>query len=66
MLISERIPPLVQSTREDLLDRFCPEQFRDKHKQSVPDQDCLARIYLGKRRQPRYRVDDRPAHLKHF
>jgi hypothetical protein len=32
----------------------------------VPDHDYLARIYLGKRRQPRESKDDRPAHLKHF
>ncbi|KAK5652411.1 hypothetical protein OQA88_10453 [Cercophora sp. LCS_1] len=51
-LITERILPLPKVIRHALIDRFCPEGLREAAKSSPLNNDCLARIYLGRRRRP--------------
>ncbi|KAK1829300.1 zinc finger protein [Podospora conica] len=51
-LVTQRIPPLPKTTRHVLIDRFCPEGLRTAAKESPLNIDCLARIYLGRRRTP--------------
>ena len=50
-LITDRIPPFPQEVRDTIIDRYCPEQLRLLIKSSDPDQDCLIRPYLGRRRR---------------
>ena len=54
LLISERIPPLPRSVRNALIDLYLPSTFpqasKDAVKEDPSNRDCLARIYLGKRR----------------
>ena len=49
---SERIPPVPESVRFALIDRYFPEEARSEAKTSEGNKDCLIRIYLGKRRDP--------------
>jgi hypothetical protein len=50
---SDRIPPIPRACRELLIDRFCPRGLRDTAKREPANQDCLIRLYLGRRkRQP--------------
>ncbi|MCJ1327975.1 hypothetical protein MMC10_004650 [Thelotrema lepadinum] len=50
-LVSDRIPPFRQKIRETLIDAYCPTDSHSLIKTSEPDQDCLIRIYLGRRRR---------------
>ena len=53
-LISERIPPFTQQVRENLVQKYCPDSLRpniELIKSSEPNQDCLVRPYLGRRRR---------------
>lgn len=49
-IMSERIPSMVQSVRELLIDRYCPAELATEIKCSEANQDCLVRPYLGRRR----------------
>ena len=49
-LITERIPAFPQDIRNKIIDLYCPESLRSSIKKSEPDQDCLIRPYLGRRR----------------
>jgi hypothetical protein len=51
VLISDRIPPFSQETRETLIDRYCPAQTRQSAKLHEANSDCLVRAYLGRRRR---------------
>ena len=51
-LITERIPPLPKIIRHTLIDQYCPEALRESAKASPLNNDCLARIYLSRRRTP--------------
>lgn len=51
VLVTDRIPPLPQEIRNLIIDRYCPEQLISSIKSSKPDQDCLIRPYLGRRRR---------------
>jgi hypothetical protein len=62
LLVSERIPPLPANVRELLIEKYCPSHMRMTIRNSVPDQDCLVRPYLGKRRQQ----SSRPSRLVCF
>lgn len=62
LLVSERIPPLPANVRELLIEKYCPSHMRMTIKNSVPNQDCLVRPYLGKRRQQ----SSRPSRLVCF
>ena len=50
-LVTDRIPPLNKAVRETIIDLYCPEALRWSIKSSEPDQDCLLRPYLGRRRR---------------
>ena len=51
-LITERIPAFSKAVRDRLIDCFCPEKLKSIIYTSEPDQDCLVRPYLGRRRCP--------------
>lgn len=51
ILITDRIPPFPQEVRDTITDLYCPESLRSSIKLSKPDQDCLIRPYLGRRRR---------------
>ena len=50
-LVSDRIPPFPQEVRDTIIDMYCPESLKLLIKSSAPDQDCLIRPYLGRRRR---------------
>lgn len=50
LLISEYIPPIDVIGRNALIDYFCPEKLRPAAKLQDSNNDCLVRLYLGKRR----------------
>ena len=61
-LISERIPPFTKQVCDILIEQYCPDSLRSNVeviKSSEPNQDCLIRRYLGRRRglekQSRYK-----------
>ena len=50
-LITDRIRPFPEKVRYKIIDAYCPESLRHSIKSSEPDQDCLVRPYLGRRRR---------------
>ncbi|KAI9766179.1 MAG: hypothetical protein M1840_006746 [Geoglossum simile] len=65
VLHSERIPPLPQNVRELLIDRYCPAPLIAEIKASDTNQDCLIRLYLGRRRTA-LSSGDRPSRFNAF
>lgn len=70
VLVTERIPPFPKAVRNNLIDLYCPESLKSSIRSSEPDQDCLIRPYLGRRRhfQPQSRfkafsLRNHPLHL---
>ncbi|KAK4465460.1 zinc finger protein [Cladorrhinum samala] len=55
-LITQRILALPKIIRNALIDRFCPEELREAAKASPLNKDCVARVYLGRRRAPNTRL----------
>ncbi|KAI9868494.1 MAG: hypothetical protein M1813_005938 [Trichoglossum hirsutum] len=53
VLCCERILPIPKIIRESLIDEYCPANFRTNAKSDPSNKDCLVRLYLGKRREPR-------------
>ncbi|KAF2648151.1 hypothetical protein K491DRAFT_708864 [Lophiostoma macrostomum CBS 122681] len=49
-LCMERVLPLPQPLRHNLIDKYCPRD-KDKAKAYVPNRDCLVRPLLGRRRR---------------
>lgn len=49
-LITERIPPLPKIGREALIDKYCAPSSRAAVAANSTNRDCLARVYLGRRR----------------
>lgn len=49
-LVSERIIPLPSIVRQVLIDEYCPEGLKNEARVKSSNRDCLARIYLGRRR----------------
>ncbi|KAJ6107369.1 zinc finger protein-domain-containing protein [Penicillium sp. IBT 18751x] len=49
-LISQRILPLPKIAREALINKYCPEPSRTLVAANPTNRDCLARVYLGRRR----------------
>jgi hypothetical protein len=49
-LITERIAPLPKIAREALVAQYCPKHLQSAVMADPNNRDCLARIYLGKRR----------------
>lgn len=50
-LVTERIPAFPDDVRHTIVDRYCPEVLKGAIRTSVPDEDCLIRPYLGRRRR---------------
>ncbi|KAJ5919135.1 zinc finger protein-domain-containing protein [Penicillium verhagenii] len=50
VLISQRILPLPKVAREALVAKYCPESSQALVKANPTNRDCLARVYLGRRR----------------
>lgn len=57
LLLSERIPPVHLVARHALIDQYCPEELKAGARLQESNEDCLVRLYLGKRRDlvPRIR-----------
>lgn len=51
-LISEHIPPLPETFRDRLIHEYCPADLQATARSNPLNHDCLARVYLGKRREP--------------
>ena len=49
-LISQRILPLPKLVREALIRKYCPAEFQAGVASNPTNRDCLARVYLGRRR----------------
>ena len=59
LLISERIPPIHLVGREALIDCYCPDDLKAGARSQRSNDDCLVRLYLGKRRDQTTRVRPR-------
>jgi hypothetical protein len=55
LLFSERILPLPQIIRHKLIEKYCPEPFKQNAFTDPENGACLVRLYLGRRRQARRR-----------
>ncbi|KAI8652144.1 DUF3669 domain-containing protein [Fusarium sp. Ph1] len=51
-LTSEHILPLAGAVRKILIERYSPQSMQQAALESPLNRDCLARIYLGRRRSP--------------
>ncbi|KAL9104813.1 MAG: hypothetical protein Q9163_000261 [Psora crenata] len=51
ILVTDRITPLPEAVRDTIINLYCPESLRPSIRLSEPDQDCLIRPYLGRRRR---------------
>ncbi|CRK41391.1 hypothetical protein BN1723_005111, partial [Verticillium longisporum] len=49
-LLSERIPPIPESARRLLVEKYCPEPIRESILADPKNEDCIIRAYLGRRR----------------
>lgn len=49
-MYSERILPVGQVMRETLIEKYCPERLRSEIKEDKKNEDCIIRLYLGRRR----------------
>ncbi|KAL8733189.1 MAG: hypothetical protein Q9181_003672 [Wetmoreana brouardii] len=50
-LVTERIPQFPRSVRDTIVELYYPESLKPSIKLSEPNQDCLIRPYLGRRRR---------------
>lgn len=50
MIEGQRIPPFEESTRNMLIQAFCPDEIKQIIIDNELDRDCLIRPYLGRRR----------------
>lgn len=50
LLVTDRIPPFPVGVRDTVTERYCPPALIPSIKSSRPDEDCLIRPYLGRRR----------------
>ncbi|KAK5700078.1 hypothetical protein LTR97_006213 [Elasticomyces elasticus] len=55
VLQMERIMPLPEPVRELLIEKYCPELVKGAARQAPANRECLARVYVGRRRVPRLR-----------
>lgn len=49
-LLGQRIPPLPETLRNTLVDKYCPIELQEGVRSSSTNADCLARVCLGRRR----------------
>jgi hypothetical protein len=47
VLVTERIPPLHQSTRKLLIEKYCSPRNKDSALADLANKNCLVRLYLG-------------------
>ncbi|KAF2259872.1 hypothetical protein CC78DRAFT_425526, partial [Lojkania enalia] len=52
LIKTERIPPMPSEVRETLIEHYCPETLKSAVRANPQDQDCITRLYLGRRRKP--------------
>jgi hypothetical protein len=64
--VMERIPAMPLSVRQTLINEFWPEHLRDTVSNDRKNDDCLVRIYLGRRRLQRPASVQRFASLRNF
>ncbi|KAF4973337.1 hypothetical protein FZEAL_9353 [Fusarium zealandicum] len=64
-LTTEHIFPLPKIVRKHLIDRYCPREIQDEVGNNPVNRDCLARVYLGRRR-PRDQPLSRNFTLRNF
>ncbi|KAH6693847.1 zinc finger protein-domain-containing protein [Plectosphaerella plurivora] len=50
-LISERIPAMPRASRNLLISKYCAALLRDQISQDENNEDCIIRLYLGRRRR---------------
>ena len=50
-LITDRILPFSEAVRNTIINEYCPKSLQSSIRSSEPDQDCLIRPYLGRRRR---------------
>ncbi|KAK4926148.1 hypothetical protein LTR49_006852 [Elasticomyces elasticus] len=55
VLQMERILPLPKPVQELLIEKYCPEVVKDSARHFSANRECLARVYVGRRRAPRLR-----------
>jgi hypothetical protein len=51
VLCTERILPLPKVIRDALIDKFCPDCLKENARTAASSTDCLARVYLGERKE---------------
>ncbi|KAL8669292.1 MAG: hypothetical protein Q9168_006109 [Polycauliona sp. 1 TL-2023] len=51
LLITDRIPPFTKPVRHSIIEKYCPPNLIPCIETSRPDEDCLIRPYLGRRRR---------------
>lgn len=59
IILSQRIPPFPETTRQLLISNYCPPKIEQQILISEPDKDCLIRPYLGRRRTQRSHTTSR-------
>lgn len=66
-LVNERIPSMPPAVRRLLVERYCPAPFQDSILRDEKNEDCLVRVYLGRRKlAPTASSDNRPSKLNVF
>ncbi|KAL3464547.1 zinc finger protein-domain-containing protein [Aspergillus heterothallicus] len=63
MIEMQRIPPVAESARKLLIQRYCPTSLVNEILRSETNRDCLIRPYLGRRR---IRPTSAPSRFKAF
>lgn len=63
---NERIPPLPETVRELLIDRFCPAQWQTAVRNNPGNKHCLVRPYLGRTKPPQRRSMFNAFSLRNF
>ncbi|PWY89633.1 hypothetical protein BO94DRAFT_534407 [Aspergillus sclerotioniger CBS 115572] len=56
VIVSERIPPFPETSRELLVERYCNPKIQTEILKSANNKDCLIRPYLGRRRTQRTEI----------
>ena len=59
LLLSERIPPMYPAARQALINLYCPQDLKAGARLHSSNDDCLVRLYLGKRHDQTTRLQPR-------
>ena len=60
VLVTQRLQPFSKVVRDRIADLYCPDALKTRIKDSDPDQDCLIRPYLGRRRRSNKQTEQPP------